>query len=296
MKTFAFDLATYQKDTRFAGAPFSALLDSEAGRNIIAAAFSTVIPTLDVISPARHFLRVRTIGPGELYRVAKDPRLAATVTSGGGCAVRTQGRFVVPSFLELDAGASLDWSATEADFVAQAEGVLRTLVNQESNLLWKLLDCASRLRNELTVYNHAVIEAYAAVRYQVEQHGLPATRLWVSRRDPAFMQPEGDRWVPRIAANLEGYFDPCHQDEMIELGYLGALFGLQVRCVPEGFEDPIPPSVFFVTAEEEYLGELTVSHQPTALAQATNPPSFRLSEMVALTVPNPMTVARGERI
>lgn len=126
----------------------------------------------------------------------------------------------------------------------------------------------------------ATIDDFSKVMAKIERHN----NLRVKN---IFINGYSNSIIRRIGKD---YFTPVQNQEILQTGYMGTLFGAEIHTSPE-----VPENAIYFTAEPEYTGVLAVGI-PLTVLPADDPVNrmvgFSIFQQVGILLHNPKAVAK----
>lgn len=251
---------------------------------------------LDYEGWTRKVYRVRTLGQGEFFRIAKDVRATAWLIGqdGQGIESRLDGKFVQPDEFKLASFPSVDLEdimTMNFDVLDRAQDTARQEIELEEDKRGiALLDIASQTVNAVTAFATLGVAAFEDVRYQVERHRLAVTKFLINRQE-----------VSDIVKTMSAAVDPVTERELLLAGYIGSIMNAKiVTAAGTGVEEVVPAGTFYAVVDPEYLGELGIrvelfSEPYNQFAMQRLTKGWVFAEMAGFVVVNPRGVAKGEK-
>ena len=264
-----------------------------------------LLPIKDIIDYEgwiRKIFRVRSLGQGELFRVAKDVRSTAWTIGQDGQSIesRLYGRYVTPSEFKIASFPTVDIEdiyQMNFDVLDRAQDTARQEIEvEEDKRGMTLIDKASTTVNTDTIFTTLGVAALEDIRYQVERHRLVVEKFLINRRELT------DLIKTSIGLGASGqHVDPVTERELILAGYVGNVLNAQIiTAAGTGVEEVVPAGYVYATTGSEYLGEMGVrvelfSEPFNKFAQQEMVKGWAFGEMIGFCLPNSRAVARGHK-
>jgi hypothetical protein len=287
-------------------------MDKEARREVLAAALQDptleglhivgqelLLPIKDILDYegwARKVFRVRGLSQGELFRIAKDVRSTAYAVGQDGQSLesRLYGKYIQPGEFKITSFPTVDISdiyQMNYDVLDRAQDTARQEIElEEDKRALALIDRASVVENDVTVFATLGIAAFEAIRYQVERHRLVVDKFLINRQE-----------VSDIVTTMASQVDPVTERELILSGYIGNILNCKVYTTAgQGVQQVVPAGSVYAVTPADNLGEMGVrielfsepynkfSHQETVKGWA-------FIEEIGFGISNVRAVAKGTK-
>jgi len=311
LKQIAYLLQTVTKKS---GASFyrqaSTSMASEERKKVLAAALSDptgegfaivgqelLLPIKDIVDYegwARKVYRVRPLGQGELFRIAKDVRSSAWVIGQDGQSIesRLYGKYIQPSEFKITSFPTVDIEEIyqmNYDVLDRAQDTARQEIElEEDKRGLALLDRAATTVNSLTMFATLNVAAFEATRYQVERHRLMVEKFLINRAE-----------LSDIVTTMAASVDPVTERELILAGYIGNILNAQIiTAAGTGVEEVVPAGSVYASTASEYLGEMGVrvelfSEPFNNFNQRRTTKGWAFMELLGFGIANPRAVSKA---
>lgn len=311
--------ALLQKYTKTAGARFESVdpatgqpMTKDARREILGAAMKDpsgegfaivgqelLLPIkalIDYEGFARKMFRVRPLGQGELFRIAKDVRATAFIVGQDGQSIesRLYGKYIQPSEFKITSFPSVDIEdiyQMNFDVLDRAQDTARQEIERKEDQSGiAIIDKASQAVNEVTFFSTLNISAFEDVRYQVERHRLVVEKFAINRQE-----------LSDIIKTMSTQVDPVTERELILAGYIGnVLNAMIITSAGTGVQEVIQPGVFYAMTGSEYMGEMGVrvelfSEPYNKFVNQEMVKGWAMCEVVGFGIPNPAACSKGSK-
>ena len=246
---------------------------------------------------ARKVYRVRPLGQGELFRIAKDVRATAWVIGQDGQSIesRLSGKYIQPSEFKVASFPTVDIQDIyhmNYDVLDRAQDTARQEIElHEDKRGLALLDRAANAVNDVTLFPSLGIAAFEDVRFQVERHRLIVEKFLIARSE-----------LSDIVKNMSTAVDPVTERELILAGYIGNILNSQIiTTAGTGVQEVVPAGTFYAVTGSDYLGEMGVrvemfSEPFNKYAQGELVKGWAFGEIIGFGIPEPKAVAKGMKL
>lgn len=246
---------------------------------------------------ARKVYRVRALGQGELFRIAKDVRATAWVVGQDGQSIesRLSGKYIQPSEFKVTSFPTVDIQDIyhmNYDVLDRAQDTARQEIElHEDKRGLALLDRAATAVNETTIFPSLGVAAFEDVRFQVERHRLTVEKFLIARAE-----------LSDIVKNMSTAVDPVTERELILAGYIGNILNAKIiTTAGTGVQEVVPSGTFYAVTGSDYLGEMGVrvelfSEPFNKYAQSELVKGWAFGEIIGFGIPEPKAVAKGMKL
>lgn len=303
-----------QNVTRTAGARFSHEegISKEARREVLARALKDptgegfalvgqelLLPIKELIDYegwARKLYRVRPLGQGELFRIAKDVRAAAFIVGQDGQSVETRlyGKYIQPSEFKVTSFPSVDIEdiyQMNYDVLDRAQDTARQEIERkEDQAGLALIDRAAQAVNPVTTYATLGIAAFEDVRFQVERHRLIVEKFVINRQE-----------LSDVIKTMSTQVDPVTERELILAGYIGNILNAMIiTSAGSGVQEVVKPGDFYALTGADYMGEMGIrvelfSEPYNKFVNQELVKGWAFAEIIGFGIPNPKSCAKGQK-
>jgi hypothetical protein len=300
-----------QNVSRTAGAKFEAeAMDKQARRDVLAAAMKDptgegfalvgqelLLPIKELIDYegfARKMFRVRPLGQGELFRIAKDVRSTAFVVGQDGQSIesRVYGKYIQPSEFKITSFPSVDIEdiyQMNFDVLDRAQDTARQEIERkEDQAAIAIMDRAAQAVNDVTFFSTLNISAFEDVRFQVERHRLIVEKFAINRAE-----------LSDIIKTMSSQVDPVTERELILAGYIGNILNAMIiTSAGTGVQEVVPAGTMYAMTGAEYMGEMGIrvelfSEPYNKFVNQELVKGWAMAEIVGFGVANAKSIAKG---
>lgn len=245
---------------------------------------------------ARKMFRVRPLGQGELFRIAKDVRATAFVVGQDGQSIESRlfGRYIQPSEFKITSFPAVDIEdiyQMNFDVLDRAQDTARQEIERkEDQSAIAIIDRAATAVNDVTFFSTLNISAFEDVRYQVEKHRLIVEKFAINRQE-----------LSDVIKTMSTQVDPVTERELLLAGYIGNILNAMIiTSAGTGVQEVIQPGVFYAMTGSEYMGEMAVrvelfSEPYNRFVSQEMVKGWALCEIVGFGIPNAAAVAKGSK-
>lgn len=242
----------------------------------------------------RKMLRVRPLGQGELFRIAKDVRATAFIVGQDGQSIesRMYGKYIQPSEYKITSFPSVDIEdiyQMNFDVLDRAQDTARQEIERkEDQSVISAIDRAALAVNDVTFYSSLNISAFEDVRFQVEKHRKIVEKFAINRAE-----------LSDIIKTMSTQVDPVTERELLLAGYIGnVLNAMIITSAGTGVQEVIPAGTFYALTGGEYLGEMGIrvelfSEPYNKFVNQEMVKGWALCEIVGTGIVEPGSVAKG---
>lgn len=290
-----FDLIANQENRITADAQLTAvsnLLQTSAGRNTIAAELGKPLRDYrDYTGVGRRAFQVDELGQGEIAVYDKDVDTPAFVVAEEGSDVQViaRGERVFVPLFEIASNIMIPLTKIRErryDLHQRVkEKVRHEIVRVEDRAIFKQLttiaESTEAINDVITVKKSELsIETFSEAKALIERHGdVYAANI--------FINPTAQVALRRM--NKDHFIDFETTRKLLDVGYLGRLYNMDIHTSPE-----IPEDTILITAEPEFFGRMVIGQDITVL-NADEPTKrqfgFSIFEQIGLFVHNAKGVA-----
>ena len=300
-----------QNVSKTAGATFeNAAMTKEARRDVLAAAMKDptgegfalvgqelLLPIKELIDYegfARKMFRVRPLGQGELFRIAKDVRSTAFIVGQDGQSIesRVYGKYIQPSEFKITSFPSVDIEDIyhmNFDVLDRAQDTARQEIERkEDQAAIAILDRAAQAVNDVTFFSTLNISAFEDVRFQVERHRLIVEKFAINRQE-----------LSDVIKTMSSQVDPVTERELLLAGYIGNILNAMIiTSAGTGVQEVVPAGSMYAMTGAEYMGEMGIrvelfSEPYNKFVNQELVKGWALAEIVGFGIPNAKAVAKG---
>lgn len=250
---------------------------------------------------ARRLLQYNEVGQGEVNEVVvkKKNVVGFTATSPSAVnAVEIRQRRILPPEFHLSGYIlidTLELGRSSQDLLEEKyEEGLEAIMVQEDRLWKTIADEASTVRNTFQTFSTFTPAVFARLLNQVSQWGIPPTSCLFS----------SSLWQDIIANNdFSGVLDPVTKWELLQEGYLGAMYG--VSMLTDNFRQEnlkvLDTGEIYIAGAPINHGVLTVRGNIEATpidkyADGEPKRGWFMDQITSLTMANALSVAKGKKI
>lgn len=244
----------------------------------------------------RKIFRVRSLGQGEYFRLAKDVRAPAFVIGqdGQGVESRMIGRYVVPTEFKIGSFPTIDIETVEQmnyDVLDRAQSTARQeIMLEEDRRGLALLEIGAKAMNTVSSFVTLGIGAFEDVRFQVERHRLTVEKFLINRAE-----------LSDVVKTMSSAVDPVTERELLLAGYIGSILNAVILTsagVAGESQSVVPAGTMYAVAGPEYLGEMAIrtelfSEPFNMFAQRKFVKGWAFGEIIGFVLGNPRAVAKG---
>jgi len=242
----------------------------------------------------RKMLRVRPLGQGELFRIAKDVRATAFIVGQDGQSIesRMYGKYIQPTEYKITSFPSVDIEdiyQMNFDVLDRAQDTARQEIERKEDQSGiAALDRAALAVNDVTFFGTLNISAFEDVRFQVEKHRKIVEKFAINRAE-----------LSDVIKTMSTQVDPVTERELILAGYIGnVLNAMIITSAGTGVQEVIPAGTFYAMTGGEYLGEMGIrvelfSEPYNKFVNQEMVKGWALCEVVGTGIVEPSSVAKG---
>jgi len=249
----------------------------------------------------RRFMQYRNIGQGENNEVVvKEKNVMAYVATSPSAITASEIRqkrllppeFHISGYVLID---TAELSRSNGDLLGEKyeEGLEASMVTEDR--LWKsMATAASSVRNTNQNFSTFTPAVFARLIDQVTRWGIPATNCLFS----------SSLWQDIVSnSDFSGILDPVTKWELLQDGYLGAMYGVTMNT--DNFRQPtlkvLNVGEIFIVGAPINHGVFTVRGSLTAepinkFAEGEAKKGWFLDQICSMVLANAMSVSRGSKI
>ena len=277
----------------------TAAMNDPSGEGLRLVGQELLLPIKDILDYegwARKLYRPRTLNQGELFRIAKDVRAVASAVGQDGQSLesRLYGKYIQPGEFKITSFPTVDIEdiyQMNYDVLDRAQDTARQEIElQEDKRALALLDRASTVENDVTVFGTLGMAAFEAIRFQVERHRLAADKFLINHQE-----------VSDIVTTMASQVDPVTERELILAGYIGNILNCRIiTTAGTGNQQVVPPGTVYCVTPPDNFGEMGIrielfsepynkySHEETVKGWA-------FIEMVGFGISNTRACSKGTK-
>ncbi len=242
----------------------------------------------------RKMLRVRPLGQGENFRIAKDVRATAFVVGQDGQSIesRMYGKYIQPNEYKITSFPTVDIEdiyQMNFDVLDRAQDTARQEIERkEDQSVIAAVDRAALAVNDVTFFSTLNISAFEDVRFQVERHRKIVEKFCINRAE-----------LSDVIKTMSTQVDPVTERELLLAGYIGNVLNCQIiTSAGTGVQEVIPAGTFYALTGGEYLGEMGIrvelfSEPFNKFVNQELVKGWALAEIVGTGIVEPSSVAKG---